>query len=118
MRCARRNNMKHALISSLSVLLLSARLAAAGTQPVWSEIGKDGLQVGIAVTNTAVKALGDIKADITFRNAGKQPLAINTWDLAAGYFGLSVLDAAGKPVPKLPPPMPAPPLRDGTVDAA
>ena len=74
----------------------------------WSDPGKDGLQLGIRLTKQTVGALREIEAEITVKNAGKAPLTINTWDLAGGYFGLVVLDPAGAPVPKVPPPMPAP----------
>lgn len=83
--------------------------ATTGKGIVWSDAGKDGLQLGIQVQKRTVSALREIQAEITVRNAGKDPLTINTWDLAGGYFGLEVLDSDGKPVPKVPPPMPAPP---------
>jgi hypothetical protein len=88
--------------------------AATGKGIVWSEAGKDGLQIGIQTRQRTVSALREIQAEITARNAGKDPLTINTWDLAGGYFGLEVRDLDGKPVPKVPPPMPAPqPGSDG-----
>ena len=82
--------------------------AAAGKGIVRSEVARDGLQIGIQVLPLTVNALREIKVEITLRNAGKDPLTINTWDLAGGYFGLEVRDSDGKPVPKVPPPFPAP----------